>query len=72
MADTTTTDTKLLDCLEFNPNNDPLASIIRLHGLGADGYDFEPVIVKGRDLRLLSSSSGAIDICPSYRRTKCR
>jgi phospholipase/carboxylesterase len=44
MPDTTTAGTELIDCLEINPNHDPLASIIWLHGLGADGYDFEPIV----------------------------
>ena len=29
--------------IEINPQETPQASIIWLHGLGADGYDFEPV-----------------------------
>lgn len=37
----------LLDCVEvcFNPNNLPITySVIWLHGLGADGHDFEPIV----------------------------
>jgi phospholipase/carboxylesterase len=44
MAEKTPPDTDLLDCLEINPNDDARASIIWLHGLGADGYDFEPLV----------------------------
>jgi phospholipase/carboxylesterase len=35
---------ELLDSVEINPNSEPYASIIWLHGLGADGHDFEPII----------------------------
>jgi phospholipase/carboxylesterase len=34
----------LLDAVEINPALPPRASIIWLHGLGADGHDFEPLI----------------------------
>ena len=34
----------LLDAVEINPVLPPRASIIWLHGLGADGHDFEPLI----------------------------
>jgi len=37
-------ETALLDAVEINPVLPPRASIIRLHGLGADGHDFEPLI----------------------------
>lgn len=33
-----------LDCLEVQTGPEPLASIIWMHGLGADGHDFEPVV----------------------------
>ena len=33
----------LLSCLEIEPQNPANASVIWLHGLGADGYDFEPI-----------------------------
>jgi phospholipase/carboxylesterase len=33
----------LLDCIEVNPSGKPAATIIWLHGLGADGHDFEPI-----------------------------
>lgn len=36
--------TDLLPCVEINPGNKPVASVIWLHGLGADGHDFEPII----------------------------
>jgi phospholipase/carboxylesterase len=34
----------LLDCVEINPAGEPDAVIIWLHGLGADGHDFEPIV----------------------------
>ena len=34
----------LLDCIEINPSGEPTATIIWLHGLGADGHDFEAII----------------------------
>lgn len=33
-----------LDAVIINPTTDPSACIIWLHGLGADGHDFEPLI----------------------------
>lgn len=36
--------TPLLDAVEINPPGPPRACIIWLHGLGADGHDFEPLI----------------------------
>lgn len=39
-----TTDTKLLDCVEIETGPEPTHSIIWLHGLGADGNDFAPVV----------------------------
>jgi phospholipase/carboxylesterase len=36
--------TKLLDYIERDPESRPLATVIWLHGLGADGYDFEPIV----------------------------
>lgn len=33
-----------LDAIEINPAGTPRACIIWLHGLGADGHDFEPLI----------------------------
>ncbi|MBM4202463.1 MAG: carboxylesterase [Gammaproteobacteria bacterium] len=36
----------LLDCLEINPDVPPEASVIWLHGLGADAHDFEPVVAE--------------------------
>lgn len=33
-----------LPCVEVEPTNDATASMIWLHGLGADGYDFEPIV----------------------------
>ena len=36
--------TKLLDCVELQTASNPTASVIWLHGLGADGYDFVPIV----------------------------
>ena len=36
--------TPILDAVEINPPGTPRACIIWLHGLGADGHDFEPLI----------------------------
>ena len=33
-----------LPCVEVEPKNDATASVIWLHGLGADGHDFEPIV----------------------------
>jgi phospholipase/carboxylesterase len=35
---------KLLDCIEIETGKNPAASIIWMHGLGADGNDFVPII----------------------------
>lgn len=37
-------DSDLLDCIEINPSDRPAATIIWLHGLGADGHDFEAIV----------------------------
>ncbi len=34
----------LPECVEVTTGADPVASVIWLHGLGADGYDFEPIV----------------------------
>lgn len=34
----------LPECIEVNPSGDPSATIIWLHGLGADGHDFEAIV----------------------------
>jgi phospholipase/carboxylesterase len=34
----------LLDAIEMNPSGAPDGTLIWLHGLGADGHDFEPLI----------------------------
>ncbi len=34
----------LPDCIEVNPSGDPAATVIWLHGLGADGHDFEAIV----------------------------
>lgn len=49
-----------LDCIELNPSDAPAASIIVLHGLGADGHDFVPV---ARELDL-SAVGGARFVFP--------
>jgi|SRR5690625_1182468 len=36
--------TDILDKLELGPREQPRASVIWLHGLGADGSDFEPIV----------------------------
>lgn len=33
-----------LDCVEINPSRAPDYVVIWLHGLGADGHDFEPIV----------------------------
>ncbi|MCV6611912.1 MAG: alpha/beta hydrolase [Amphritea sp.] len=35
---------ELLPCIEIEPNQPACASVIWMHGLGADGSDFEPVV----------------------------
>lgn len=35
---------QLLPCVEVEPSQPATASVIWLHGLGADGHDFEPVV----------------------------
>ncbi|MGB2819151.1 MAG: alpha/beta fold hydrolase [Burkholderiaceae bacterium] len=35
---------ELLQCVEVQPNTSTGATVILLHGLGADGYDFVPVV----------------------------
>lgn len=34
----------LLSCIEINPDKPAVASVIWLHGLGADGNDFAPIV----------------------------
>ncbi len=34
----------LLDCVEINPGAKASFTVIWLHGLGADGHDFEPIV----------------------------
>jgi phospholipase/carboxylesterase len=36
--------TRWLDAVEINPAQQPQACLVWLHGLGADGHDFEPLI----------------------------
>ena len=35
---------KLLDCVEIEPRTPATSAVIWLHGLGADGHDFEPIV----------------------------
>jgi phospholipase/carboxylesterase len=39
-----TTSTELLPCIEIEPDRPARAAVIWLHGLGADGHDFAPVV----------------------------
>lgn len=39
-----TEDGDLLDCVEVNTGDKPEYSVIWMHGLGADGHDFEPIV----------------------------
>ena len=34
----------LPDCVEVTSGENPIGSVIWLHGLGADGHDFEPIV----------------------------
>ena len=43
---------QLLDCVELQTHPAPTATVIWLHGLGADGYDFVPVV---RELQTLGA-----------------
>jgi phospholipase/carboxylesterase len=43
---------ELLQCVEVQTNDAPGATVILLHGLGADGYDFVPVV---RELETLGA-----------------
>lgn len=36
--------TEQLSCVEINPQQTPIASVIWLHGLGADGHDFVDIV----------------------------
>ena len=35
---------ELLKCVEIEPAGDATATVIWLHGLGASGHDFEPIV----------------------------
>lgn len=41
---TGTSDAPLLEAVEISTGPEPAAAIIWLHGLGADGHDFEPIV----------------------------
>ena len=51
--------TQLLECVEVATGTAPSASVIWMHGLGADGYDFVPV-VKELDVNTLPGLSGGV------------
>ena len=51
--------TQLLECVEVATGTAPTASVIWMHGLGADGYDFVPV-VKELDVNTLPGLSGGV------------
>ena len=53
-----------LECIELNTADTPAASVIVLHGLGADGNDFVPV---ARELEL-SAMGGARFVSRTRRR----
>ena len=59
MADTLNSTT--LECLRRETADNPTASVIWLHGLGADGHDFESVVPELR----LSSRLGIRYIFPN-------
>ena len=44
LKEVTELNSNLLDCIEVNPAGEPKATIIWLHGLGADGHDFEAIV----------------------------
>ena len=46
----------LLDAIEIETGKNPTASIIWLHGLGADGNDFAPIVPELRLPRRRSAS----------------
>ena len=54
-----TTNTTLLECVEVATGPAPTASVVWMHGLGADGYDFVP-IVKELDVNTLPGQPKAI------------
>lgn len=36
--------TEILPCVEIGPKGEPRGSVVWLHGLGANGHDFEPIV----------------------------
>jgi len=56
--------TTLLDCVEIPARGVPRGSVIWLHGLGADGHDFEPIVPElGRpDLRFIFPNAPSMPI----------
>ncbi len=44
LSDDWSTALALPECVEVTTGENPVASVIWLHGLGADGHDFEPIV----------------------------
>ena len=44
LSDPWSTTVSLPECVEVTTGETPVGSVIWLHGLGADGYDFEPIV----------------------------
>ncbi len=44
LSDRRSRNLSLPECVEVTTGTDPAGSVIWLHGLGADGYDFEPIV----------------------------
>lgn len=47
--------TEILPCVEIEPEGEPRGSVVWLHGLGANGHDFEPIVpmLRRPDLRFV-------------------
>jgi phospholipase/carboxylesterase len=58
----------MLDCIELQTRDQPSATVIWLHGLGADGYDFVPVV---KELEALGAPPPAMSF-RMRRRSLCR
>jgi phospholipase/carboxylesterase len=46
-----------MQAVEINTGANPQASVIWLHGLGADGHDFEPIVPSSSSTSRCASSS---------------
>jgi phospholipase/carboxylesterase len=55
---------ELLSCVEVEPSGPARSSVIWLHGLGADGHDFEPIV----PLLRIPESSGVRFVFPNAPR----